>query len=294
MKGSQVICTYRVKKFARQTYRNVNIKCEKNNSEKKRNIIQVQGNERKSLQLIYPPPHPKAYPFSPPLSSSPACSTSAFWSLAFADIFHPDVGGASISTSSFPPSRTSSFPPFPVSNPSSISEESTLGRLFDFLLGEATSTPTPTPLTFDDEDGLDDINIDGPIIVVVIPFPIGIPVPVPPDGRSRFQDTPSPPSPTSTPKLAGSGEDICIEIFGGGRGGGGGGYSIISQARMRHSDLPINTKVRKREMRNDSGRKKTYRFLVFYLVWEHVQANQYRPEHRPSMLPRISFQKRNE
>jgi hypothetical protein len=92
-----------------------------------------------------------------------------------------------------PPSRTTSFPPFPVSNPSYIPEESTLGCLFDSLFGDATPTPTPAPLAFKDEDGLDDINIDGSIMLV--PFPIGVPVPVPPEGRSRSQDMLSRPTP---------------------------------------------------------------------------------------------------
>lgn len=51
--------------------------------------------------------------------------------------------------------------------------------------------PTLAPLAFDDEYGLDDININGPISRFV-PYRR----PGPPDGRSRCQDTPSPPTPT--------------------------------------------------------------------------------------------------
>ena len=161
-------------------------------------------------------PHPQK-PIPPAISPSASFSTSAFESLVFAVIFHPDIGGGFISMFSAPsPSHTTCFPPFqmPVSNPSSISKESTLGHVSDFLFGKATPAPAPTPLVFNNEDSLDAINIDSPIIVILVP--------VPSNGQSRLQDTPSMPTPTPTIKLVDSREDICIDMFSS-RGCGGGG-----------------------------------------------------------------------
>jgi hypothetical protein len=115
-----------------------------------------------------------------------------------------------------------------------------------------------------------DTDVDSPIIVILLP--IGVLVPVHQTALLAPQDTPRTPTPTPTLKLANSGEDVCIGIFG---SDSGEGVLFSSQDASDLATSPTKKKkFRKQELTDDRGRKKTPPFQVFHLVWWHIQVNQ--------------------